>query len=169
MIALVTNDAPKDDDAKGVTEGLGLSESEDEELEDIVEDFAFRANMEMVRFFDNLDCIVLKYLHQGDDIRGEKLYLFQFPTPFPTFSSKMTNVPSSDQTPEGKKVSFTADTNLNASSSLLPVAPSEPKKVEHISGVIGQLEMYRSGAVKIRLANGILLNVNFFSTSDFVD
>ena len=72
----------------------------------------------------------------------------------------MTNVPASDQIPEvgGKKVSFTADTKLDPSSSL----PSEPKKVERIAGIIGQLEIYRSGAVKIRLANDILLNVKHF-------
>lgn len=105
-------------------------------------------------------------------MREEKLYLFQFPTPFPTFSSKMTNIPASDQMPEvgGKKVSFTADTKLDPSSSLPSVAPSEPKKVEPIAGVIGQLEIYRSGAVKIRLANDILLNVkHFFHLWDFVD
>ena len=43
--------APKDEDAEGLGQGLGLSESEDEELEDIVEDFATRANMETVRSF----------------------------------------------------------------------------------------------------------------------
>jgi len=105
-------------------------------------------------------------------MREEKLYLFHFPTPFPTFSSKMTNVPASDRIPEvgEKKVSFTADTKIDAGSSLSSVAPSESKKVEHISGVIGQLEIYRSGAVKIRLANDILLNVkHFFHLSDFVD
>ena len=105
-------------------------------------------------------------------MREEKLYLFQFPTPFPTFSSKTTNVPASDQIPEvgGKKVSFTAETKLDASSSLPSVAPWEPKKVEHISGVIGQLEIYRSGTVKIRLANDILFNVkHFFHLCDFVD
>jgi DNA-directed RNA polymerase III subunit RPC4 len=102
-------------------------------------------------------------------MREEKLYLFQFPAPFPTFSSKMTDVPASDQIPEvgGKKVSFTADTKLDASSSL--PAPSEPK-VELITGVIGRLEIYRSGTVKIRLANDILLNVKqFFHLSDFAD
>ena len=48
-------------------------------------------------------------------------------------------------------------------------APSESKEVDRISGVIGQLEIYRSGAVKIRLANDILLNVIFFRLCDFVD
>ena len=101
-------------------------------------------------------------------MREERLYLFQFPSPFPTFSSKMTNVPASDQIPEvgEKKVSFSADTKLDASSSL-PV-PSEPK-VERISGAIGRLEIYRSGTVKIRLPNGILLNVkHFFRLRDSV-
>jgi DNA-directed RNA polymerase III subunit RPC4 len=82
----------------------------------------------------------------------------------------MTDFPAPDQIPEagGKKVSFTADTKLDASSSL--PAPSEPKKVELISGVIGRLEIYRSGTVKIRLANDILLNVkHFFHLCDFVD
>ena len=79
----------------------------------------------------------------------------------------MTNVPASDQIPEvgGKKVSFTAGTKLDASSSLPSAAPSEHKEVEGISGVIGQLEIYKSGAVKMRLANDILLNVISFSTS----
>ena len=65
----------------------------------------------------------------------------------------MTNIPASDEIPEvgGKKVPS--------------VGPSEPKKAEGISGVIGQLEIYRNDAVKIRLANDILLNVISFSTS----
>jgi len=106
-------------------------------------------------------------------MREERLYLFQFPTPFPTFSSKMTTVSGSDQIPEvgGKKVSFAADTKPDtmSSSSSPSVAPSEPKKLEPISGVIGQLEIYRSGTVKIRLVNDILLNVNhYFHIFDFM-
>ena len=105
-------------------------------------------------------------------MREEKLYLFQFPTPFPSFFSKMTDVPASDQIIEvgGKKVSFTADTKLDGSPSLPTPSSSEPKKVEPISGVIGRLEIYRSGTVKIRLANDILLNVKqFFHLCDFAD
>ena len=78
----------------------------------------------------------------------------------------------SDQIPEigGKKVSFAADTKPDGSSSSPSVALSEPKKVEPISGVVGQLEIYRSGAVKIRLANDILLNVkHYFHLCDFMD
>ena len=47
----IRKERQKDEDAKGFGQGLGLSESEDEELEDIVEDFASRANMETVRSF----------------------------------------------------------------------------------------------------------------------
>ena len=55
---------PKDEDAKGPGQGIGLSESDDEELEDIVEDFASRANMEMVRFFrrSGLHCFKISAL-----------------------------------------------------------------------------------------------------------
>lgn len=75
----------------------------------------------------------------------------------------------SDQIPEvgGKKVSFAVDTKSNtmSNSNSPSAAPSEPKKPEPVSGVIGQLEIYRSGTVKIRLANDILLNVNIISIS----
>jgi len=137
----------------GFGQGLDLSESEDEDLEDIVEDFANQANMETV-----------------EGAREEKLYLFQFPTPFPTFSSEMSTVSASDQIPavEGKKVSFAADTKPDRSSSSPSVVPSEPKKVEPISGVIGQLEIYRSGTVKIRLSNDILLNLNAATQPSFL-
>jgi len=104
-------------------------------------------------------------------MREEKLYLFQFPTPFPTFSSKMTNVSGSAQMPEvGKKVSFAADTKPDtmSSSSSPSAAPSEPKTLEPILGVIGQVEIYRSGTVKIRLANDILLDVNTATQPSFL-
>ncbi|KAF8817581.1 hypothetical protein BYT27DRAFT_7199114 [Phlegmacium glaucopus] len=139
----------------GLGQTLDLDESEDDELEDIVEDFGSQTDMKT-----------------DDDTREEKLFLFQFPTPFPTFSSKMTNISSSDQIPEvgRKKVSFAEDTKPDtvSSSSSASVAPSEPKKPEPISGVIGQLEIYRSGTVKIRLANDILLNLNAATQPSFL-
>jgi len=36
---------------------------------------------------------------------------------------------------------------------------AKDKPPAHVDGVIGQLEIYQSGAVKMRLANGILLDV----------
>jgi len=58
-----------------------------------------------------------------------------------------------------KKVSFAADVDTPTQSASTTPAPSEPPKPEPIDGVIGHLEVYRSGTVKMRLANGILLDV----------
>ncbi len=41
-------------------------------------------------------------------------------------------------------------------------APAEEKEKPVVDGTIGRLEIYRSGAVKMRLANGILLDVLSF-------
>ena len=45
--------------------------------------------------------------------------------------------------------------------------PGEKKETEEadakVEGVIGQLEVYESGAVKMRLANGIVMDVSSFS------
>jgi DNA-directed RNA polymerase III subunit RPC4 len=71
------------------------------------------------------------------------------------------SAPAADAT--GKKVSFAPDAkpDIASLSSRTPsVVPSEEaKEAAPIDGVIGQLEVYKSGAVKIRLANGILLDV----------
>jgi DNA-directed RNA polymerase III subunit RPC4 len=102
--------------------------------------------------------------HQG--LRQERLYLFQFPAPFPAFFSQSsaqsdpggkTNVPES----QGKRVSFSEDTKPPASA---PQDVDEEKLPAHVDGVIGQLETYQSGAVKMRLANGILMDVGTLLT-----
>jgi DNA-directed RNA polymerase III subunit RPC4 len=68
-----------------------------------------------------------------------------------------------------KKVSFAADAKPGSASSsrltsVVPesVADSEAKPTA-LDGVIGQLEVYQSGAVKMRLHNGIVLDVSIFS------
>ena len=97
-------------------------------------------------------------------MRQERLYLFQFPSPFPTFISKLSK-PSDDpgetshvSEPQVKRVSFSADTKPPAS---VPEDVDKDQPPPHVDGVIGQLEVYKSGAVKMRLANGILLDVSF--------
>ncbi|KAJ8694779.1 hypothetical protein PTI98_007429 [Pleurotus ostreatus] len=134
---------------------LDLSESEEEEeMEDLVEDFA-RASTADDTF----------------DSRQDRLFWFQFPSPFPTFTSpQRSEAQSTTNTPEptattsqnsGKKVAFAPDTKPPAPSlkSSPSVAPEEEKQAEPtIDGIIGQLEVYQSGAVKIRLGNGILLD-----------
>ena len=60
--------------------------------------------------------------------------------------------------PEGdaKKVTFAEDVKPAATENV--EAEQGPVPVD---GVIGQLEIHRSGAVKMRLANGIVMDVRF--------
>jgi DNA-directed RNA polymerase III subunit RPC4 len=83
--------------------------------------------------------------------------------------------PSLEKVPaEGssKKVSFAPDTKLVTPGSSRPSTappPDTAKKEEPVDGVIGQLEVYKSGAVKIRLTNGTLLDVSRHDLSGRVD
>ena len=98
-------------------------------------------------------------------MRQERLYFFQFPAPFPTFVSELPTPPDTsgqaNPTPESeststKHVSFSADTKPPAA---VPEDVDKEKPPAHVDGRIGQLEIYQSGAVKMRLENGILLDV----------
>ncbi|KAH9166332.1 RNA polymerase III RPC4-domain-containing protein [Lactarius sanguifluus] len=149
---MTTEGSPLDDVGDiNFANALDLSESEEEEvMEDIIDDFAR----------DSED--------QG--LRQERLYFFQFPSPFPIFVSK-----SSEPSDPGeqshvsehqvKHVSFSADTKPPAS---VPEDVDKDKPPPHVDGVIGQLEIYKSGAVKMRLANGILLDVTAATQSSFL-
>lgn len=69
-----------------------------------------------------------------------------------------------------RRVSFAADVKSPASASgspmpATPVSPEVPKETPRVDGVIGQMEVYRSGAVKMRLGNGIVLNVWSFPST----
>ncbi|KAH9479588.1 hypothetical protein JR316_0008183 [Psilocybe cubensis] len=143
-------------EAVDAANALNLEESEEEEeLEDIIEDFATQTNID-----------------SDESMREERLYFFQFPSPFPDFSSKKEAAMEVDPSPPvsdaaGKKVSFAADVKPDitpGSSRTASVVPSEVESVKAppLDGVIGQLEIYKSGAVKIRLANGILLDARLF-------
>ena len=78
-----------------------------------------------------------------------------------------------------KKVKFAEDTKPPASGASTPlgssgtVTPQVKKDAEEtapkVSGVVGQIEVYESGAVKLRLGNGILLDVRDSSTFLFTD
>lgn len=106
------------------------------------------------------------------DIRQERLYFFQFPDPFPKFSPKDGPTPdpnaSLSSAPSGKKVSFAPDSKPSPPDSAQPSAAIEVELTSNgtqqmVDGVIGQLEVHRSGAVKMRLGNGIILDVSFIS------
>lgn len=113
-------------------------------------------------------------------MRQERLYFFQFPYPFPTFlptdTDGETDAPMPPQAPNPtKRVSFApdskpphqAESSTTASSTPTPSvsgAQEDPKESAvpppKLDGVIGQLEVRRSGAVTMRLANGIVLDVS---------
>jgi DNA-directed RNA polymerase III subunit RPC4 len=101
---------------------------------------------------------------QDQGLQQERLYFFQFPAPFPTFVSELPTHSETDKSEPGnapgnesKRVSFSADTKPPAA---VPEDVDKEKPPAHVDGVIGQLEIYQSGAVKMRLANGILLDVS---------
>ncbi|KAF8202122.1 RNA polymerase III RPC4-domain-containing protein [Pholiota molesta] len=157
-------------DAVDEKNALNLSESEEEEeLEDIIEDFATQNTIAT----------------DGEPTHEDRLYFFQFPAPFPKFRYKndasiTATAMDVDSVPAGppKKVSFAPDvkpdiasvaSGSGASGSRTPsIVPSEPEPAQPLDGVIGQLEVYRSGAVKIRLANGILLDVSAATQPSFL-
>ena len=105
-------------------------------------------------------------------MRAEKIFLFQFPLPFPEFVSPTPQVadqnastPSSLVTKsadKGKKVTFAPDVKAaSTSGTSTPVTVTETIPGNSIvDGVIGQLEIHKSGAVRMRLENGMLFDVS---------
>lgn len=147
-----TGGPPADDVGDiNLANALDLSESEEEEvMEDIIDDFARDS--------------------EDQSLRQERLYFFQFPSPFPTFvskSSEHSDPGEKDHASEHqiKRVSFSADTKPPAP---VPEDVDKDQPPPHVDGVIGQLEIYKSGAVKMRLANGMLLDVTAATQSSFL-
>jgi DNA-directed RNA polymerase III subunit RPC4 len=110
------------------------------------------------------------YLHQ-DPVREERLYFFQFPYPFPEFMQQpipppLTGnyVPSDDG---NRKVAFSEGVKTEQDPSTRLESSKESGNLQ--DGIIGQLEVYRSGTVKMRLANGILLDVRLFCRHGYHD
>ncbi|KAI0820807.1 RNA polymerase III RPC4-domain-containing protein [Trametes gibbosa] len=134
-----------------VANAVDLSESEDEEeLEDIIDDFANA-----------------RLANEESDIRQERLYFFQFPNPFPVFCSpqgKPAESKSKEKVNDGgdetsKKVTFADDTKPPAAAGVSALPSEKSDEQPKLDGVVGQLEIYESGTVKLRLGNGILLDV----------
>ncbi len=88
-------------------------------------------------------------------MQSGQLYFFQFPETFPTFvTPQRTEVEAEAPKPDspGKKVSFAED---------VKAAPSEAESEKpQNQGLIGQLEIHRSGAVRMKLANGNSFDVS---------
>lgn len=163
----ITTEVPPADDVGDINlaNALDLSESEEEEvMEDIINDFARDSEVRQPPVYALPGELFFDFEHlQDQSLQQERLYFFQFPSPFPTFVSKSSE-PSNDPgevshepEPQVKRVSFSADTKPPAP---VPDDVDKDQPPPHVDGVIGQLEIYKSGAVKMRLANGILLDVS---------
>ena len=167
LLGPIATEGPPADDVGDINlaNALDLSESEEEEvMEDIIEDFARDGEVSQLHVYALSGELIFCFdLVQDQSLRQERLYFFQFPSPFPTFVSKSSE-PSDNpgeishaSEPQGKRVSFSTDTKPPASE---PEDVDKDQSPPHVDGVIGQLEIHKSGAVKMRLANGILLDVS---------
>ncbi|KAI1796644.1 RNA polymerase III RPC4-domain-containing protein [Ganoderma leucocontextum] len=146
---------------------VDLSESEsEEELEDIIDDFAQTQEQE-----------------EDADTRQERLYFFQFPEPFPVFqpphAQQTADVKGKGKAEPGtgedstKKVTFAEDTKppaLGAAGANGPATADKDQADESptVDGVIGQLEIYESGTVKMRMRNGIVMDVTAATQPTFL-
>jgi DNA-directed RNA polymerase III subunit RPC4 len=145
---------------------LDLSESEEEEeMENIIVDFSQESEVnDFARSTFSDKKLTFRPVVQDQGLRQERLYFFQFPAPFPTFVSELPTHSDKSEPPgntpetESKRVSFSADTKPPAPVPV-PEDVDKEKPPAYVDGVIGQLEIYQSGAVKMRLADGILLDV----------
>lgn len=76
--------------------------------------------------------------------------------------SKGKGVDRSGRPADGAKtVTFSDDTKPPAPPATGADAEGDRAIEEKIDGAIGQLEVYQSGAVKMRLSNGLVLDVSF--------
>ncbi|KAH9935927.1 RNA polymerase III RPC4-domain-containing protein [Epithele typhae] len=150
------------EEAVNMANAVDLSESEDEEeLEDIIDDFAQKQ--------EQID---------EPSFGQELLYFFQFPEPFPVFEPRPAP-PTADAKGKGradpgngeestKKVTFAEDTKPPAHGGSGPDASEKAAEDTKLDGVVGQLEIYESGAVKMRLKNGILMDITAATRPSFL-
>lgn len=168
-------DEPAVDDVD-LANAVNLSESEDEvEEEQITGDFFNAPGPDFVRVYPPPSLRLLTSF-QDPGMRQDKIYFFQFPSDFPTFtspSSMITEplVPIADKgkgkaVDVPKKVTFATSDGPGSGTSTPTTKPenstAEKAPEPPFDGIIGQLELYRSGTIKMRLANGILLDVSLF-------
>ncbi|KAJ3536397.1 hypothetical protein NM688_g6845 [Phlebia brevispora] len=147
-----------DEEAPGkvnLANAVHLSDSEEEEeMEDIIDDFELAMNMDT-----------------ETDIRQERLYFFQFPNPLPKFLSNAASQqpPTASQSEDSSsKVSGEDAKPQAAATPLNAEVKAEPEAAAQVDGIVGQLEIYRSGAVKMRLGNDIVLDVTAATQPSFL-
>ncbi|KAG8945616.1 hypothetical protein FRC04_000663 [Tulasnella sp. 424] len=145
-------------EGKDMKNALDLSESEEEEeVEDLAEHFARKT----------------AFLGVEVDETAEPLYFFQFPHPFPSFvpdidmtkdeamqvdgESKKAN---DDDKAKSKSVTWAADVKVKEDADA-DAAETEKQKTfpGGSEGVAGEIEVYKSGAVKMRFGKDIVMDI----------
>jgi DNA-directed RNA polymerase III subunit RPC4 len=95
-----------------------------------------------------------------------RMYLFQFPEPFPTFIRPAPAEEPKPESPRGKRVTFAEDVKEGKeekySSSHVKKDKEAPGPLE---GIIGQLDILASGAVRMRLGNDMVFDVSWSGPS----
>ena len=70
-----------------------------------------------------------------------------------------------------KKVTFATPDGPGSGTTTPTMKPDDPMAEKFpdppVDGIIGQLELYRSGAIKMRLSNGILLDVSLLRSTPY--
>jgi DNA-directed RNA polymerase III subunit RPC4 len=95
-----------------------------------------------------------------DDPRT-RVYLFQFPAPFPTFVQPAPVEKPRPESPRGKRVTFAEDVKeVREEKSTIGHAKKEREDPGPLEGIIGRLEILASGAVRMRLGNDMVFDVN---------
>lgn len=77
----------------------------------------------------------------------------------PTTPKKVSFAPDS-KPPQSESSTTSALTSAISESQTKPAEEADPK----VDGIIGQLEIHQSGAVKLRLGNGIVMDVCLITT-----
>src|SRR5258707_8314723 len=91
------------------------------------------------------------------------MYLFQFPMPFPTFVPIEESKPES---PRGKRVTFAEDVKEGGEEkSSSGRAKKEKEDPGVLEGIIGQLDILASGAVRVRLGSDMVFDVGRLGTA----
>ncbi|PAV19955.1 hypothetical protein PNOK_0488900 [Pyrrhoderma noxium] len=182
---------PEVPDQVDAANALDLSESEEEEeLEDIINDFTLQEE-EMVDTDLNVRQEKLYFFQFPEPF---PTFYAPTPPPPPPPASTQTQIQiqsmdvDGDETTPGlgpdkankKTVSFAPDVKASSSASVSgsgigtgTVSPAEEGKKDEeaeapLDGIIGQLEIHRSGAVRMRLENGILLDVTAATQPSFL-
>lgn len=116
----------------------------------------------------------------------EKLYFFQFPSPFPTFAPSLDAVIDVDalgqddsargssadvKQGKGKAVSWAPGVKAEDEDikSVRRSTGGKNRRSPEVDGTIGQMEIYENGEAKIRLGEGVLMTVSSPQVNAFAD